>query len=438
MAAFFVDDSTGNDTNDGLDNIGVGLATATWTESTLTLTQSSHGYTFATGDVIFVESGTSVSQTGLYEVTSSTANNIVLAATSTLPGVQDANDFAAGDLATGDIVSSDGPWLTIDKAMDEVVNTLTQAWIKASGTYTEKATMDTAGLVGTPIVLEGYTTSIGDNGQITMDATGLASAIVSGLGSVNGYYVFKNIIATLANSHGFDMVQNTTDVITFKNCRAFNNGGWGFQCDNDSHFEACDAEENSSGGIDCDLDCTFIACRAWNNTNNGIVSSSGIAYACLVYDNGTGEGIGDTNICIACTLDGENAGSNGIAGGGSTVRQVFVNNILHDWTTGIDVNTSIGESAIVAGNLYNSNGSNTSNLIEGDFKVTAAPGFTDEAGDDYTLASDSAANAAGIDAAKASLGTSEIDIGALQRKDEGAVVSIVQADITYPGGVISY
>ena len=51
--------------------------------------------------------------------------------------------------------------------------------------------------------------------------------------------------------------------------------------------------------------------------------------------------------------------------------------------------------------------------------MTGAPAFTNEATDDYTLASGSPAKAAGFDAAEVLGNTSYVDIGAHQRQEAG-------------------
>ncbi len=89
----------------------------------------------------------------------------------------------------------------------------------------------------------------------------------------------------------------------------------------------------------------------------------------------------------------------------------IVNTILHDCNNGIIVDGDTGERSIGRNNLFNSNTANVSGYLtpntasvgseagESQGDVTgSAPGFTDEAGNDYTLTSGSAAKAAGFDA----------------------------------------
>lgn len=330
-------------------------------------------------------------------------------------------DGAVGnDANAGTSEGAGNAWATIDKAMNTVAAG-DKVWVKASATYSEMATMDTAGAAGSPITFEGYTSTVGDNGRVTVDGTGRNNGFVSALGGVSAYYVFRNFIVQNCDVTGFAM-GTATDYVTFINCRANNNGGWGFQIDNSGLWMLCDVYSNTSGGIDGDSSCHAYACRSHSNSGVGIFFNAGspVIWNCLVYNNAANDGIkagANAAIIIACTLDGENTGDEGVLFGASGSRYVIINNIIYDWATGLSAGTDIGEEAVVFNNLFNSNTADVSNLTTGDNVVTSAPGFTDEGSDDYTLASGSAAKAAGADAALASLGTSYTDIGALQREE---------------------
>ena len=66
--------------------------------------------------------------------------------------------------------TSDNPWTTVDTAMNNVVAG-DKVYVKASATYNEDVTVDTAGGFSTNIVFEGYTTTPGDNGKATISGT---------------------------------------------------------------------------------------------------------------------------------------------------------------------------------------------------------------------------------------------------------------------------
>ena len=63
-------------------------------------------------------------------------------------------------------------WATIDHAMNTVAAG-DKVFVKATGTYSETPVMDTVGASNNPITFEGYTTTPGDNGKVTVDAIGL-------------------------------------------------------------------------------------------------------------------------------------------------------------------------------------------------------------------------------------------------------------------------
>ena len=213
MAIRFVD-AGGNDANDGLDNSGAALAGADWTEATFTLTEAAHGYTFATGDVIYLSAGTGVT-VGLYEVASSTSSTIVLVDTSTLLDVGNASDVAAGDLSNSDITSSDGPDLTGDAAMNAVAAGDT-VYMRSDKTYSELLTIDTVGTTTSAIRFVGYTTTLDDDGQAEIAAADTrTNCIADSLGGVGFYYTFENFKFTQGTG---DCVNISGNAVHWRNC----------------------------------------------------------------------------------------------------------------------------------------------------------------------------------------------------------------------------
>jgi len=112
----------GNDSHDGLDELGLALSAATYTASSRTITSSGafSGYTWRPNDLIYISAATGI-ETGIFKVASKTdANNIVLtaAADNTIDGSK------AAPLTNGTgISSSSGPWTTQSK-----VATILAAW----------------------------------------------------------------------------------------------------------------------------------------------------------------------------------------------------------------------------------------------------------------------------------------------------------------------
>lgn len=408
---YFVSATNGNDVNDGLDNIGVGLATATWTEGTFTLTQNGHGYTFAAGDVIYLAAGTGLTP-GLYEVASSTVNTIVLVETSTLPRVGNGSDVAAGDDGTGDWTSSTGPWATIDKAMNNIgAADDTHVFVRAEAAYVESPSIDTAvtSVVQTAC-FEGYTTTLGDDGKITV-----TGQLVDSIGT-RVHYCFKNIIFD-ANSANANAVSLTSYQIMFRKCEFINATSNGAVCAHATWFWDCDFNDNAGDGISCSTLGCFFTCRFYRNTLSAIdCNSTALCWNCTFFSNGShaidAGPLNEQNvICINCTVDGDGKDTlNAITKGTATRGMVaIINTIIYDCTTGDDA--AHQDRDLLINNLYNSNTadhSGTGSDQEGTFQ-TGAPDFVNEAGGtDYTLNSGSPAVGAGHDE------DDEMDIGAHQ------------------------
>lgn len=416
MPAHFVDTSAGNDANDGLDNCGAGLATATWTEGTLTLTQAGHGYTFATGDVIYISAGTGAT-VGLYEVVSSTANDIVLAATSSLPGVADGNDFAAGDLATGDITSSDGPDATL-QAGENAISAGENVWVRATATYSETCVIGpTLGTTTNPEIWEGYTTTLGDDGQVTIDGGSARASAFTDSVTGNAYLVFKNFIIQTHTSHGVDFA---ADMVRFLRCDFLSNGGSGVNGDNDYGFQDCRMAGNSGDGVTMDLSIAMHGCLVETNTGDGVLADTGCIAMTDMFSNAADNinmGVINTGLrCILCnTLDGDGNDSNiGINFSTAFTTHGFViNNVIYDCTKGAE--WIGGEMVGSSNNLLASNGDNYGGTAgTWDDEVTSAPVFNNEAGGDRRLGSGSPAIGTGTDAAQQLGVAEEISIGAFQ------------------------
>ena len=258
-----------------------------------------------------------------------------------------------------------------------------------------------------PIVWQGCFDTPGDGGIAIIDASSevlanAANGVTAGLGNV-----LKNIEFGGGTGEGFEG-QGSPDNMTFKKCRFTNNGGHGVQCDNQIRFLLCSFDNNDLKGADNDGDVAYIACIAYANDDEGLYSTAtSIALSCLCYENGDQANIdmGGNSIVANCTCDGENqAASIGINFVDDPA--VIINNIIHDHNVGISSDADHGELDCAHNNLFNSNTADVSNFLvpsagdgvgdRGD--VEAVPGFTDEAGDDYTLTAAAAAKATGIDA----------------------------------------
>ncbi len=314
---------------------------------------------------------------------------------------------ATGDDAD-DGLSEANAFLTIDKAMNTVAAG-DKVWVKADGTYTEDALIDTVGTGTAHIIWEGYTTTPGDNGQVTMVAASV-SCIAKGTAATFAFigYVFRNFKFTGGSGDAFGAWSGNTWL--FDNCEFSGAGayGCGGGSANQMLFHNCVITGNTSGATNLEKWCFFIHCKIHGNSGtDGARCTNIIAIGCLVYDNAATNGAnfqsdaaGSINILYGNTIDGENGTS--VVGweqtNSSPGMSLVMNNILYDCDKGVKRATAQNDSAVIGFNLINSNATadyeNCENNAGGD--VITAPNFTDEAGDDYTLGSSDAVDA-GVD-----------------------------------------
>lgn len=317
-------------------------------------------------------------------------------------GLSEVNAFATLEHAAGVI------------AAGEIV------YVKASANYVVEdgandccLLVETVGAVATPILWQGYHTTINDGGIVTIDAnTNTLANCVRTDSLAATYNVFKNFRFTGASGVGF--AGGTDDFMTFKNCRADNNGTHGFEVDNYCGFENISADNNGTTtahhGITADFSTSVIGVVAYANAGRGIDIQYGPVAFVLCYNNGNCPNIhciADPTAVINCTIDGE-AGNVSLGIQNTSVAAPFavVNCILHDLNEGVKTDTATGELNIARNNLYNSNTADVANFLapsagngvgnRGDVEDT--PDFTNEGGDDYTIAAAGNPLAAGFDA----------------------------------------
>lgn len=282
-----------------------------------------------------------------------------------------------------------GAWLTISHAATQVAANDT-VYIKGSTTYSEDVTLTTAGNSTSPIIWIGYGTTKDDNGMITITPT--ASGFSSALASMYNY--FFNIHVTGGSSHGWSAANG--DNCIFFNCKSTNNGGRGFNMDNNTDFIRCTSSGNGDTGIWTDFNSLVAFTKVFSNTpqvstDGQVRIGSGNLINTLVYGSTDASGVGgNVSVGIYNTLDGEGTilrdGMDSLGTGVGT----FMCNLVHDYDDGIAFNTG-NDRRINMFNMFTSlNGSNYINGSSsyqhglGDI-ATASPDFTDEAGDDYTI-----------------------------------------------------
>lgn len=325
-------------------------------------------------------------------------------------------DSAATGAADG--TSEADAWTTVDAAMDAISGLGAGphlVYVKASASYAENPVIDTGGTSTAAVVFEGYTTTPGDGGQATITGSDTrANCVTSGIGG-DANYVFKNFIFTNATGIAFNTAGD--DIFSFYNC-TFQNSDSAFQGDNEYQFIQCTFTgcDGSSGAmVEGDNGQTFIACSfncaSW--TGNFIINGYNMTVAfCEFYGFGSAvQGVlnfdnqGGPIVVMNCTFDGENTSTSGIRFGNTNVQgpYAFINNIFYDLEYAVEgASMNPTDNAIAVNNLYNSLTAQTLTAdIQNIGAVTTAPGFTNEAGDDYTLTSGANAEDAGIDASDA-------------------------------------
>lgn len=155
---------SGNDSNDGKDNVGFNLSGATWDNSTkkLTKTGAFTSYTLNTWDQIYITGGTGV-QTGLYSIATRVSNDAITLTTSISTG------------APSDVTSSTGPQKTLAAAQKFVNAGASDIRLRflRGGTWQESAGLS---FTGSKITIDDY----GDSSKAKPLLTKFSAAYASG------------------------------------------------------------------------------------------------------------------------------------------------------------------------------------------------------------------------------------------------------------------
>jgi hypothetical protein len=410
MAIYFVDGATGDDTNDGLDNVGLALATATWTEATFTLTQvgAFAAYTFTQGDLLYVSAGTGAT-VGLYEIASRVDNDsITLAETAQYPGVTNGSAFAAGDLATGDIVSSSGPFATIQKGFD-VVAAGDTLYVKSSVTYTGSgdsvATTITDGTNAGHISVIGYASEVNDDGRFVVDGE---SGRTDGIRCSHDHYYWANIKFVNAVTNG---LRADTSAAANKavNILSHNNGtGIMLQSSTNNLFYNCETYSNSTTGYSGSVSTTYYFCVAHDEVDGAQALQNGAVFINCIFDTISTEGIRDAQAyCVFSGCTFYNCGT-GIQGHATTelMNAAIVGCLFSTCTTAINTQGADGRAFLNVLDFctFHNNGTDvdataksvfgTGDAAKGPNCISANPGFVDPANGNFTPTADAVREAA--------------------------------------------
>lgn len=315
-------------------------------------------------------------------------------------------------LAGGAGVGTEGdPWTLAQATAGVSAGDL--IYVKADGTYDQLQTNAvlyclTAGSTSSPITWIGYTSTIGDNGLVTLDG---GTTINYGT-NVGNYHQFHNFETTNAAAVGF---YTTNDGSKYTNCHAHDSAGTGFGTNGGlrAQFNLCSAYDNTGNGFDMDASDACNMCIAYNNGGSGFdfngVDNS-VCYSCISYGNTGPQYNSQIGYYFNCIADGEDV-ADGFTITSSTNNTVIVNCIVYDCVEGINVNQGsnpgVGqdcyglatiEGVLFYGNVTNYDTANTDVDVIGDSCVFASfDPFTDGPNHDYTLSDTSEARNAGFD-----------------------------------------
>lgn len=309
--------------------------------------------------------------------------------------------------AGGGAGTSEGdPWTLNEAALGVLAGD--KVYVKADADYTTLVTnailyTTVNGTNSNPIEWEGYTTTPGDGGFVTIDATAASYGV--GASTARNYQIIKNFIVKNAGINGFHSAAG--NFWTLINCQAHDNGTDGFQCDDGSKFYNCLSYANGGSGFDNDADSVYVNCHAYNNTSYGFYNLSGATYYnCISTGNGSSAFRGNPIMGFNCTADGNAKAQTGYQGG-SAAPNTLVNCIVENCATGITMTTgtaanSAGQGAFIinVGEYNNTAVYNTTYTKSTDpinLLNAASSMCTDLVNDDATLSSGSEAIDAGID-----------------------------------------
>lgn len=393
MAILYVDSSTGSDNNSGAPFTAIANGTAA--------TRAAAVYTLDGSPDL---SGVTVNEDTI-RIVGETSGNGSTGDTFTITAVDDGADtVTVSPTPTGGTSGLSwylgGAHATIQRGMNSV-DAGDTLYIKASGTYNEDISYDTYGLVDSRVTIEGYTTTPGDGGRVTISGTTNCLTLST---ATNYYVIFKGLNFTGCSDSG--VLGIGTDRPIFYNCKFHNNGGYGVRLDNTCTFINCEAYGNTFYGFDVDTEGVFIGCIAHTNGSVGIHTDGGSARDTLFYKNLCYNNVGSALSCggranyIANTIDGDNVGTaDGINLAGNA-RAYVIDNVIHDCDEGVR-GTGTLTDALIFNNCLSQNTTDYNVVGPASPKglndvTTADPKFIDEANDDYNLQHQSPAASAGI------------------------------------------
>ena len=300
-------------------------------------------------------------------------------------------DPSVGD--DGNLGTSEGignAWETIQYALDQMTVAGDICYVKASATISTTANIDvdiTAGTAAAPIRLIGYTSTPGDCGQVTIQASSshdymfictqdyhtYENFILDGNGNItyDGFYASSGDNCRYINLEIDDMGRHgmlINDYNIVDRCYIHDIGGWGIDCDPgdfnkimNSVFATC-----VSGAITADNHNAIIGNLFYNNSGFAIDADADSFI------------MGNTIVAGALgVLDGINLAN--------SFGDVIMNNIITGFDTGGKFGIVTANPAYLDGNAFYTNDGDVSGSTEGPDTVTLSANPFVNATSDFSL-----------------------------------------------------
>lgn len=375
-----------------------------------TLTSAATPFTSAdVGNNIAITSGTGFTA-GIYNIRSYSAAAVTL-------------DRSPGTLAsTGGVGNLGGARNGLNQGTTKVQASVVagnKIWIKNEA-WNEAITMSVSGTTDNPITYEGYNSTRGDaptgSNRPRNNRASAAGNAISGNVADN---IYKNIWVSNCGSTGG---WTNTASSAFINCRSSNNTGYGFNLG--GLKINCEADNNTTNGFN-NASATqrgMHGCYSHDNSTSGInVQSVSETISFSIFESNASHGVtassGSYSQFINCTINGNTgASTDGINTSTTPAGNLFYNNTITN-NGRYGVNATGGNSAICDNNNYYGNGTAArNNFPTGPNDVALDPGYTNEAGGDFSIGTNlKALGFPGLFPSGTSTGY--LDIGAVQRQE---------------------
>jgi hypothetical protein len=341
-------------------------------------------------------------------------------------------DGAVGnDSNAGTSEGAGNAWATIGKAIIAPIAPGDRLFIKASASYAEDNDFSTtSGTATSPIVLEGYTTTVGDGGRATIPGNGGSRTLRTG-----AFYSVRNLVVTKDNSGGSSAGILLEGTSIAENCEVdgLSTSGRGFENAVGTYHVGCYAHDcNTAGfrffGIGGAFSCVTDTCSVGFANNVGTL---GYFYCIAINSNSTGfqmNSNGDNEPMINCTVDGEDLGGTGYVNGTSGGVSKVINCVATRCNVGMQGSASSATERTLSSNncLFGNTSDYSGGQVAAPNEITTDPTFVDQDSNDYGPDTGSPLIFGGLDMTAATwfaMTGDPIDVGALQSLPSAANIA---------------